>query len=97
VRKEDPDPMMWLRLALANVNVVGRVLHLRLRSAQQGFAPSPVQHTWQLRSFVTAANQTFNARPPERAQESCAFLLTDDLHGWRSRYRNAEVCIPDAD
>ena len=25
--------------------VVWRVLHLRLRSAQQGFAPAPVQHT----------------------------------------------------
>ncbi len=36
--------MMWPRPALSNGNAVGRVLHLRLRSAQHGFAPAPVQH-----------------------------------------------------
>ena len=40
------------RLATIGVKAV-HVLHLRLRSAQQGFAPTPVQHTGQLPTLAT--------------------------------------------
>jgi hypothetical protein len=54
----------------------GERIHLRLRSPQQGFAPSPVQHNQRLCTFVAASGQTFNARFPERAPESRAYPLT---------------------
>jgi hypothetical protein len=54
-----------------------RVLHLRLRSAQQGFAPSPVQHNGQLCSLVAAKTSNVQrALSRARPKESRAFPLT---------------------
>ena len=51
LRVGNSDPRKWLRLASEGSR---RVLHRLRRSAQQGFAPSPVQHLGQLCSQVIA-------------------------------------------
>ena len=59
------------------------MLHLRLRSAQQGFAPAPVQHTRQLCLLLAAKNQTCSGRSPSAAQRNLVPPLDNDLHGSR--------------
>jgi hypothetical protein len=60
-----------------------RVLHLRLRSAPQGFAPTPVQHTGQLCLLLVAKDQTCSGRSPSAPQEISCLPLDRDLHGSR--------------
>jgi hypothetical protein len=68
------------RLATIGVKAV-HVLHLR--SAQQGFAPTPEQHTGQLCLLLAAKNQTCGGRSPSAPKEISCLPLDNDLHGSR--------------
>jgi hypothetical protein len=61
----------------------GRVLHLRLRSAQQGFAPAPVQHTGTAVLDASYERPDVQRALSERAPEISCLPLDRDLHGSR--------------
>ena len=61
----------------------GRVLHLRLRFAQQDFAPTPVQQAEQLCLLLAAKDQTCSGRSPSAPKEISCLPLDNDLHGSR--------------
>src|SRR6266700_3213431 len=61
----------------------GRVLHLRLRSAQQGFAPTPVQHTGQLCLLPAGKTRRDSGRSLSAPKEISCLPLDKDLHGSR--------------
>jgi hypothetical protein len=59
------------------VNAVGSVLHLRLRSALHGFAPSPVQHTRRQRGFVPATDTTLFLFPSSGFGAAARFKMSN--------------------
>jgi hypothetical protein len=80
LRVGNSDPRKWLRLA----SVGGRrVLHLRLRNAQQGFAPSPVQHAGQLVNACSRSRSNVQCALSQARPESSCFSLDNYVHGCR--------------
>jgi hypothetical protein len=53
------------------------------RSAQQGFAPTPVRHTGQLCLLLAAKDETCSGRSPSAPKEISCPPLDMDLHGSR--------------
>ena len=75
LRVGNSDPGKWLRLASEGGR---RVLHLRLRSAQQGFAPSPVQHAGQLVNACSCSRSDVQCALSQARLGSSCFSLDDD-------------------
>ncbi len=78
LRVGNSDPRKWLRLASESGR---RVLHLRLRYAQQGFAPSLAQHAGQLVNAHSCSRSDVQCAPSQARPGSSCFSLDNDLHG----------------